>query len=143
MPAGPGGWSSVAKRSPILSPFQKSRRRTTRVFQSESTPALQIRAQWRTIGAVTEWIPILVNNAPKPSGKVSEVRSLAASWPTRGPVDLGSFHSIEDFLDRTELDIGTIDLMPDGGRSSDGVLPFFALTDRHDSLALGIGWSVC
>jgi len=116
-----------------------------RVFQSVSAPTLQIRAQWRTIGAVTEWISTLVNNAPKSSGKVTEVRSLAASWPTRGPVDFygnkGSFHSIEDFLDRTELDIDVIDLMPDGGRSSDGILPFFALTDRHDSLALGIGWS--
>jgi len=48
-----------------------------RVFQSVSVPELQIRAQWRTIGAVTEWIPTLVNNAPKPSGKVTELRSLA------------------------------------------------------------------
>jgi len=60
---------------------------TTRVFQSVSVPELQIRAQWRTIGAVTEWISTLVNNAPAPSGRVTEVRSLAASWPTRGPVD--------------------------------------------------------
>jgi len=118
---------------------------TVRVFQSVSVPTLQIRAQWRTIGAVTEWIPTLVNNAPNPSGKVTELRSLAASWPTRGPVDFygnkGSFHSLDDFVDRTELDIESIELMPDGGRSSDGILPFFALTDRHDSLALGIGWS--
>jgi len=60
---------------------------TVRLFQSVSVPELQIHAQWRTIGAVTEWIPTLVNNAPKPSGKVTEVRSLAAAWPTRGPVD--------------------------------------------------------
>jgi len=118
---------------------------TLRVFQSVSVPALQIRAQWRTIGAVTEWIPTLVNNAPASSGKVTEVRSLAASWPTRGPVDFygnkGSEARLDDFLDRTELDIGVIDLMPNGGRSSDGVFPFFALTDRHNALALGIGWS--
>jgi len=118
---------------------------TIRVFQSVSTPELQIRAQWRSIGAVTEWIPTLVNNAPKPSGKVTEVRSLAASWPTRGPVDFygnkGSSHKPDDFLDRTEFDIGVLELMPEEGRSSCGVLPFFALTDRHDSLALGIGWS--
>jgi len=118
---------------------------TVRVFQSESVPTLQIRGQWRAIGAVTEWISTLVNNAPAPSGRVTEVRSLAMSWPTRGPVDFygnkGSFHSVEDFLDRTELDIDTVELMPDGRRSSDGILPFFALTDRHDSLALGIGWS--
>jgi len=118
---------------------------TVRVFQSASVPTLQIRAQWRTIGEVTEWIPTLVNNSTTPSGKVTEVRSLAASWPTRGPVDFygnkGSFHSLNDFEDRTERDIDAIDLMPDGGRSSDGVLPFFALTDRHDSLALGIGWT--
>jgi len=116
-----------------------------RVFQSESVPTLQIRAQWRTIGTVTEWIPTLVNNAPKSSGKVTEVRSLAASWPTRGPVDFygnkGSFHRPEDFLDRTELDIDVLELMPEGGRSSDGVFPFFSLTDRYDSLAIGIGWS--
>jgi len=31
--------------------------------------------------------------------------------------------------------------MPNGGLSSNGILPFFALTDRHDSLAIGIGWS--
>jgi len=118
---------------------------TVRVFQSVSVPELQIRAQWRTIGAVTEWISTLVNNAPKSSGKVTEVRSLAASWPTRGPVDFygnkGSSHKPDDFLDRTELDIGVLELMPEEGRSSCGILPFFALSDGHDSLALGIGWS--
>jgi len=116
-----------------------------RVFQSVSVPELQIRARWRTIGAVTEWIPTLVNNAPKPSGKVTEVRSLAASWPTRGPVDFygsnGSNESLDDFGDRIERDIDVVELMPNGGRSSDGILPFFALADRHDSLAIGIGWS--
>jgi len=118
---------------------------TTRLFQSESTPTLQIRAQWRTIGAATEWISTLVNNAPASSEKVTEVRSLAASWQTRGPVDFygnkGSFHKPDDFADRTERDISVIELMPEEGRSSCGVLPFFALSDRHDSLALGIGWS--
>jgi len=118
---------------------------TVRVFQSVSVPTLQIRARWRTIGAVTEWIPTLINNAPKPSGKVTGVRSLAASWQTRGPVDFygnnGSTASLDDFIDRTELDIDEIELMPEGGRSSDGIFPFFALTDRHDSLAVGIGWS--
>jgi len=118
---------------------------TPRVFQSVSEPTLQIHAQWRMIGAVTEWIPTLVNNSAKSSGRVTELRSLAASWKTRGPVDFygnkGSFHSLSDFEDRTELDIDVVALMPDGGRSSDGILPFFALTDRHDSLALGIGWS--
>jgi len=119
---------------------------TTRVFQSVSAPELQIRAQWRTIGAVTEWIPTLANNAPKASERVTELRSLAASWRTRGPVDFhgnnGSAElTPEDFLDRIERDIDVVDLMPVGGRSSDGILPFFALTDRHDSLALGIGWS--
>jgi len=118
---------------------------TIRVFQSVSEPTLQIRAQWRTIGNVTEWIPTLVNNAPKSSGKVTEVCSLAVEWPTRGSVDFygnnGAKSSPEDFSDRTELDIELIELMPVGGRSSDGILPFFALTDRRDALALGIGWS--
>jgi len=40
---------------------------TVRLFQSVSVPELQIRAQWRTMGAVTEWIPTLVNNAAKSS----------------------------------------------------------------------------
>jgi len=118
---------------------------TLRVFQSVSVPELQIRSQERTIGAVTEWIPTLVNNTPKYSGKVTELRSLAASWQTRGSVDFygnkGSFHRPHDFLDLIERDIAVLDLTPVGGRSSDGILPFFALTDRHDSLALGIGWS--
>jgi len=118
---------------------------TLRVYQSVSVPELQIHSRERTIGAVTEWIPTLVNHAAKPSGKVTEVRSLAASWPTRGPVDFygnnGSQAAPDDFADRTELDIDVVGLMPNGGRSSDGILPFFALTDRHDSLALGIGWT--
>jgi len=118
---------------------------TVRVFQSVSVPTLQIHAQWRTIGAVTEWIPTLVNNSTKPSGRVTEVRSLAASWPTRGPVDFygtnGSTMNLDDFIDRTQLDIDVVELMPNGGRSSDGIFPFFALTDRHDALAVGIGWS--
>jgi len=118
---------------------------TVRVFESVSVPTLQIRAQWRAIGAVTEWIPTLVNNAPAPSGKVTELRSLAASWPTRGPVDFygnkGSFHKPDDFADRIERDVDVVELIPEEGRSSCGVLPFFALSDRHDSLAVGIGWS--
>jgi len=118
---------------------------TLRVFQSISTPTLHIRARWRTIGAVVEWIPTLVNHSNQPSGKVSEIRSLAASWPTRGPVDFygnnGAQSAIDDFTDRTELDIESVELMPEGGRSSDGIFPFFALTDRHDALAIGIGWS--
>jgi len=118
---------------------------TRRVFQSESAPELQIRAQCRSIGPVTEWIPFLVNNSTEPSGKVTELRSLAASWPTRGPVDFygnnGAKSLEDDFADRTERGIEVIELMPEGGRSSDGILPFFALSDRHDSLAIGIGWS--
>jgi len=119
---------------------------TVRLFQSVSVPELQIRAQWRSIGAATEWISTLVNNAPKASGKVTEVRTLAATWQTRGPVDFygnnGSRDGVlDDFLDRTELDIDAVELMPEGGRSSEGILPFFALTDRHDSLAIGIGWT--
>jgi len=118
---------------------------TLRVFQSVSVPSLQIRAQWREVGPATEWVPVLVNNSHKLSGRVSSVRSLAASWPTRGPVDLhennGSTNTPDDFIDRTNRDIGVVELLPNGGRSSDGVLPFFALTDGHDSLALGIGWS--
>jgi len=118
---------------------------TTRVFQSVSVPELQIRAQWRTIGAVTEYIPTLVNNAPKSSGKVTEVRSLAASWQTRSAVSFygnnGSRVRLDDFADRIEHDVDLIELAPRGGRSSYGVLPFFALTDGHDSFAVGIGWS--
>jgi len=118
---------------------------TIRVFQSVSAPELQIRAQWRSIGAVTEWIPTLVNNAPKSSGKVTEVRSLAASWTTRGPVDFygtkSEYGAIDGYGDRTELNIDVVELMPKGGQSSSGIFPFFALTDRHDALALGIGWS--
>jgi len=117
-----------------------------RVFQSVSEPTLQIRAQWRTIGAVTEWIPFLVNNNAAPSARVSEVRSLAASWRTRGAVDFygnkGSFDGADDFADRIQRGIrATVELMPEEGRSSSGILPFFALTDQHDSLAIGIGWS--
>jgi len=118
---------------------------TIRVFQSESVPELQIRAQWRTIGAVTEYIPTLVNNAPKSSGKVTEVHSLAASWEAQDSVDFygsnGSRVKLDDFADRIERDIDLIELAPRGGRSSCGILPFFALTDRHDSFAVGIGWS--
>jgi len=119
---------------------------TVRVFESVSMPTLQIRAQWRMIGTVTEWIPTLVNNSRKPSGKVTEVRSLAASWPTRGAVDFygtkgSAYKSPEEFSDRTERDIDAVELMPSEGRSSAGIFPFFALTDQHDSLAVGIGWS--
>jgi len=118
---------------------------TVRTFQSVAVPTLQIRAQWRTIGAVTEWIPTLVNNSSKPSGRVNDVRSLAASWKTRGQVDFygneGSLCTLNDFMDRTIFNIENLDLVPLGGRSSEGVFPFFALSDQHDALAFGIGWS--
>jgi len=118
---------------------------TIRVFQSVSVPELQIRAQWRSIGAVTEWIPTLVNNAPKSSGKVTEVRSLATSWQTRSAVSFygnnGSRVRLDDFAERIEHDVDLIELVPRGGRSSYDILPFFALTDGYDSFAVGIGWS--
>jgi len=73
------------------------------------------------------------------------VYSLAISWPTRNRVDFygnkGSFHQPDDFADLKQVDMSSMDLVPVGGRSSDGIFPFFALTDRHDSLAIGIGWS--
>jgi len=119
---------------------------TLRVYQSASAPELQIRSRERTIGAVTEWIPTLVNNAPRRSGRVTELRSLATSWQTRGPVDFygnngSTTNAPDDFLDRIERDIDVVELIPEGGHSLDGILPFFALTDQHDSLAIGIGWS--
>ncbi|KXU34067.1 hypothetical protein AXK11_09045 [Cephaloticoccus primus] len=119
---------------------------TIRVFQSVSEPTLQIRAQWRAIGPATEWISTLVNNSSAPSECVTELRSLAASWPTRGPVDFygtkgGEDHVLDEFADLRQVDIDAVELSPEGGRSSAAILPFFALTDRHDSLAVGIGWS--
>jgi len=118
---------------------------TVRVFRSTSVPTLQIRAQWREIGPVTEWISTLVNASAEPSERVTEVRSLAAAWRTRGAVDFygnrGSICEIDDFADRTVYAVDVVHLMPQGGKSSNGTFPFFALTDRQDSLAVAIGWS--
>jgi len=118
---------------------------TLRVFRSASVPALKIRAQWREVGSVTEWISFLVNDSAEPSGRVTELRSLAQKWLTRGPIDFygnnGSMCILDDFEDIEKHHIDTVELSPNGGRSSDGILPFFAVTDGHDSLAVGIGWS--
>jgi len=117
-----------------------------RVFQSVSEPTLQIRTQWRTIGAATEWLSTLVNNSPEPSARVSEVRSLAAAWAVPGAVDFygtkgGYDFILDEYADLIKFDIDALELRPDGGRSSAGILPFFVLTDRQDALAVAIGWS--
>jgi len=117
-----------------------------RVFQSSLMPTLQIRSQWRNIGPATEYLSTLVNTSQAPSARVTEVRSLAATWAVSGAVDFygskgGYDYILDEYADQIKFDLTAVELEPEGGRSSAGVLPFFALTDRQDALAIAIGWS--
>lgn len=55
---------------------------------------------------------------------------------------LGSHESVSDFAPRTDELAQPVHFAPYGGRSSDGVFPFFNVTEREDKgVVLGIGWT--
>lgn len=123
---------------------------------SDPTTKLEIRAEvtiYHDYPAV-EWVLFFKNNGQLATPILENIQALDANHfePAVGGADLpvildyanGSSALATDFAPmRRHLDPGTaFTLAPDGGRSSDGVLPFFNLTRPDGSgVMIAIGWS--
>lgn len=123
---------------------------------SDPTTKLEIRAEvtiYHDYPAV-EWVLFFKNNGQLATPILENIQALDANHfePAVSGADLpvildyanGSSALATDFAPkRRHLDPGTaFTLAPDGGRSSDGVLPFFNLTRPDGSgVMIAIGWS--
>jgi alpha-galactosidase len=112
---------------------------------------ISVSAQVRAFAgfSATEWVLEFANEGAGDTPIIEDILPLDLSWP-RGTYETvllhhanGSKCRMDDFLPRTtELRTGPgPELHPDGGRSSDGVLPFFNLQWPGGGAVIGIGWS--
>jgi alpha-galactosidase len=96
-----------------------------------------------------EWVLHLTNNGTTDTPILENIRVADYLWKDAGaaPVTLhhaeGSHAIITDFQPKSmPLEIGTPAVFtPFGGRSSDGVLPFFNLAGPEGGLMVAIGWT--
>ena len=96
-----------------------------------------------------EWVLELTNDGPADSPVISDLMALDMALPTSPGDDpllhhaKGSLCEIDDFVPRTApLRQGAnVEIKPHGGRSSNGVLPFFNLQTPDGGYAIAIGWS--
>ncbi len=119
----------------------------------EPGDGLEVRCERRTFHdpSATDWVLWFTNRGP------SESRILEAVLPLDMALDVpagdvmlhrayGSTATVTDFIpvDEALEPGGTVESAPNGGRSSDGVLPFFNMAwagDPAGGLAWAIGWS--
>ena len=96
-----------------------------------------------------EWVLHLTNHGSAETPILENIRVADFAWNHAGtaPITLhhaeGSHAIITDFQPKsTPLEIGTPAVFtPFGGRSSDGVLPFFNLAGPEGGLMVAIGWT--
>ncbi|MCA9425109.1 MAG: alpha-galactosidase, partial [Candidatus Omnitrophica bacterium] len=112
------------------------------VLQYEST-------EYADFGA-HEWILRFTNGGDADTKVVSDVWALDCTIPCEATEDLtlyyadGSEGRVDDFHPRqNSLEVGAeFDLAPNGGRSSDGVMPYFNLSfSGRSGLIIAIGWT--
>ncbi|MEN6642242.1 MAG: glycoside hydrolase family 36 protein [Armatimonadia bacterium] len=112
---------------------------------------LTIAAEYRRFDS-SEAIEVLLrltNEGAEPTGIISELQPVDISLPVSGGAGAtlhharGSLCKIDDFEPLT-TDLpqgGEIALEPNGGRSSNGVLPFMNLQGPEGGLVVAVGWS--
>ena len=96
-----------------------------------------------------EWVLHLTNHGSAETPILENIRVADFAWKDAGtdPITLhhaeGSHAIITDFQPKsTPLEVGTpASFTPFGGRSSDGVLPFFNLAGPEGGLMVAIGWT--
>lgn len=96
-----------------------------------------------------EWVLEFANHGADDTPIIENILPLDHSWSRAAEESVfvhyanGSTCQMDDFLPATaDLEPGaSIALSPDGGRSSDGVIPFFNLQWPEGGVVLGIGWS--
>ncbi|MEN6302833.1 MAG: glycoside hydrolase family 36 protein [Armatimonadia bacterium] len=112
---------------------------------------LTIAAEYRRFGnsEAIEVLLRLTNEGAEPTGIISELQPVDISLPVPGGAGAtlhharGSLCKIDDFEPLTTdlLQGGEIALEPNGGRSSNGVLPFMNLQGPEGGLVVAVGWS--
>ncbi len=94
-----------------------------------------------------EWTLYLENKGGADTPVIGRLRPLdapflSATEPHTLRYARGSDATTSDFAPRERRLVGPLRLAPNGGRSSDGVLPFFnVMKPGGDGLVLGIGWT--
>lgn len=140
------GWSRTVTDSAL--PDGRTRRTTT---YADPESGLVCEAQ-TAIGqgeAGVEWVLEFRNEGSDDTGLLEDIGALDATWamPAASPVTLHRWRGGEcaptAFAPlRDSLDTGTaLSFAPQGGRSSDGLLPFFQLEWPGGGLTIAIGWS--
>lgn len=95
-----------------------------------------------------EWTLYFSNSGQSDTPIIENVQALDALFAA-SPVEdavlhysLGSHDRADDFTPKEQALNQSIHLAPIGGRSSDGILPFFNLTNLKDGgIMLGVGWT--
>lgn len=93
-----------------------------------------------------EWTVHFANRGTEDTAIIEDIQALDARLPVVSPSPvlhyaLGSHERPDDFAPREQRLDEPLRLMPYGGRSSDGVLPFFNLQGEDGGVILGIGWT--
>ncbi len=135
--------------SELLPTWACERSSNTTVFRDPAS-GLAITVRSRRIGETAlEWVLEITNTGTTDSPQVENILPLdwAAVYPAGETIFLhhanGSLCQMDDFLPKTTplYPGGTMSLAPQGGRSSNGILPFFNLQGAHGGVMLAIGWS--
>ena len=139
------GWRRELKSTP-----EKNGRTLHSIIWTDPASGLELRCELKVFSKhpAAEWTVYLKNNGSSDSPLIEKLLPLdlplniehddatlhRAHGSTCGPLD---FLPIDEKLSKQ----AQIDIAPNGGRSSDGVLPFFNLEWDNGGLAGAIGWS--
>lgn len=139
------GWKRTETDLPLLN----GRERHVITYEDRAT-GLEARCEATLFpdSPAVEWVLSFRNTGDKDTPRIEQVRPLDLRLTApEGTITLyhahGSANAITDFLplDEEVPPNGQINLAPNGGRSSDGNLPFFNLAWPGGGLAGAIGWS--
>ena len=123
---------------------------TTHTF-ADPDSGLRVRAQVRSFddASALDWVLELENAGDGDTPVLADVLSLDQTWPLDEQERAflhyakGSQCRMDDFLPLTHVagPDSCLVLAPEGGRSSNGVLPFMNLHHRDRGVVIGVGWS--
>jgi len=96
-----------------------------------------------------DWVVMLTNRGHQATAFLDSIRSLDMSWQPRDGAgfvvhhSMGEYNSAASFrpLTRSLTTDSLLLIRPKGGRSSDGWMPFFNMTNGAQGIVLAIGWS--
>lgn len=140
------GWRVATTRKKV----DGERAMTTRTW---TDPATGLQVAWEVTeypgAASVEWVVRLRNTGDRDTPILEAIQALDATLEAPGTGEIALHHSLGDsnsgdsFRPITDLlPVGkSIALAPNGGRSSDGHMPFFNLQLGNGGVAIAVGWS--